>query len=455
MAYLYDSTMLGAPVLSGTAGSRKSLLKACLIDGFGASGVISLAVSGGVATATFAAAHPYKRDVTMAVTGATPAGLNGNKRVLSVTSTTASFDATGIADGSASGTITAKVAGAGWIEAFAGTNLIALKPSVPEATGMLLRVDDTGTTSARVRGYEFMTDITSGVGPIPTDAMLSGGGYWDASNAASAAARPWMLVADERGFHLGISPGDSGYFWLGYAGDIASDKSGDAWGWLLTAGTAYVAASTTNVSTACNGYAGRSARGGAWLARSYAGLAGAVQAQRVGAAQNGTATDAYSGAASYSMTGAGLNAANNGLLLTPCELIHLGRRGTIPGLWHARADLVSAFAHGTIIDGTNDLAGRRLLAIKAGAALASGATPNGVVFLDLPGPRGGGTGERAVSAAGGRLRIRWPRPGPDGARAGQRVGADRVGCVEHGLTDRRVGGRLGRRGYRHDLYGRC
>lgn len=382
MAYLYDSTMLGAPVLSGTAGSRKSLLKACLIDGFGASGVISLAVSGGVATATFAAAHPYKRDVTMAVTGATPAGLNGNKRVLSVTSTTASFDATGIADGSASGTITAKVAGAGWIEAFAGTNLTALKPSVPEATGMLLRVDDTGTTSARVRGYESMTDINSGVGPIPTDAMLSGGGYWDASDVASAAARPWVLVADERGFHLAIAPGSSGYYCVRYAGDIASDKSGDAWGWMLSAGTIYLGDSSTT-STACNALAGRSARAGAYLARSYAGIGGAVQAQRVGVAQNGAGTEVYSGTANYSLLSAGLNPANNGLLLTPCELIHLGRRGTIPGLWHARCDLSSTIEHGSVVDGTDDLSGRRLLTLRVGGAAGSSF---GAIFLDLTGP---------------------------------------------------------------------
>lgn len=388
MAYYYDSTMLGAPVNSGTASAINSLLKACLVDGFGASGVTSLVVAGNIATATFAAAHPYKRDMTMAVSGATPAGLNGNKWVLATTSTTATFAAPGIADGAATGTITAKVAPAGWVEAFSGTNLKAFKPSVPEATGMLLRVDDTGTTSARVVGYESMTDISTGVNAIPTNATMAGGGYWDKSNAASAAARAWMLVADERGFHLGIAPGDSGYFWLGYAGDIASDKSGDAWGWLLTAGTGYVATSTTAVSTACNGYAGRTARAGAWLARSYAGVGGAAQAQRVGAAQNGTAAEAYAGAANYSMSGAGLNAANNGLLLGACELINAGRRGTIPGLWHARADLVSAFAHGTIIDGTNDLAGRRLLAIRVGASMAHSAAPNGVVFIDLTGPWG-------------------------------------------------------------------
>ncbi len=382
MAYLYDSTMPGAPVLSGTAGALKNLLKTCLVDGFGASGVTSLVVASNVATVTLSAGHPFKRDMTMLVAGATPAGLNGLKNVLSITSTTATFATSGIADGAATGTITAKVAGAGWVEAFTGTNLTALKPSVPEATGMLLRVDDTGTTSARVVGYESMADISSGINSIPTGAMLSGGGYWDKSDAASAAARPWVLVADERGFHLSVAPGNTGYYCVRYAGDIASDKSGDAWGWLLTAGTSYLG-NTSTTSTACNAFAGRGARAGAYLARSYLGLGGAVQAQRVGVAQNGSA-DAYSGTANYSVLGAGLNAANNGLLLTPCELIHLGRRGTIAGLWHARGDLGLMFEHGSVIDGTDDLTGRRLLAVRAGGAV--GTSIFGTVFIDLTGP---------------------------------------------------------------------
>ena len=386
MAFYYHSAIPGAPVLSGTAGALKNVLKTCLVDGFGTTGVTSIVVASNVATVTFSGTNPFASDIPMSIAGATPAGLNGLQKVLSTTTTTATFATSGIADGTASGTITAKVPSAGWVEVFTGTNLTALKPSVPEATGMLLRVDDTGTTSARVVGYESMTDINTGVNAIPTAATLSGGGYWDKSDAASAAAHPWVLVADERGFHLAIAPGSTGFFCVRYVGDIASDKSGDAWGWMLSAGTSYLGASSTT-SNACNAYAGSTARAGAWLARAYSGIGGAVQAQRNGVAQNNsTAADAYSGATNYSMLGAGINPANNGLLLTPCELIHLGRRGTIPGLWHARSDLVGAFEHGTVVDGTDDLAGRRLLALRVGGAY--GISTYGTAFIDLTGPWG-------------------------------------------------------------------
>lgn len=385
MVYYYHSAIPGAPVLSGTAGALKNVLKTLLFDGFGTTGVTSIVVASNVATVTFSGTNPFNRDIPMLIAGATPAGLNGLQKVLSITSTTATFATSGIADGSATGTITAKVPGAGWTEVFSGTNLTALKPSAVEATGMLLRVDDTGTTSARVVGYESMTDISAGVNAIPTDAMLAGGGYWGKSQTSDSAARPWVLVADERGFHLAIAPGTSGLYCLRYAGDIVSDKSGDAWGWMLSAGISNDAGDS-DVSRACNAYTGRAARNGAYLARRVSGIGGAVDVQRIGAAQNGSADAAYSGSPNYSMIGGGLNAANNGLLLARVELIESGRRGTIPGLWHARGDLALRFQHGQIIDGTDDLAGRRLLAMRCGAAWSFFNQPFGTAFIDLTGP---------------------------------------------------------------------
>ena len=155
MVYTFDSSMTGAPVLSGTAGALRAVLKACMVDGFGAGAVPTLTVAAGIATASFAGAHPYRIGTIAQFGGATPAGLNGQKRILSTTASAVTFDATGIADGAATGTITHKVAAAGWQELFAGsvTNVLCLKPTVVEATGCVLRIDDTGTTNARVRAY--------------------------------------------------------------------------------------------------------------------------------------------------------------------------------------------------------------------------------------------------------------------------------------------------------------
>ena len=386
MIYTYDSNMAGAPVLSGTAGAMRALIKAALVDGFGAGAVATLTVASGIATATFAGAHPYRVGTAAQIAGATPSGINGQKRVLSITSGAITFDATGIAEGTATGTITHKVAAAGWQELFAGTvtNVLCLKPSVVEATGCVLRIDDTGTTNARVRAYESMTDASTGAGATPMDSQVSGGLWWPKSGTANSTARPWFMVADERGFYLARAPQGGDRYTLLYAGDIASLKSGDAYGYLLTGNEAdQIAATTTPVG--CCGYSGRSARGGAYLVRAHTAIGQAIAAQRLGAHHNGSTADVYAGTPGYSV-GTYPNGPNNGLLTGALELHSLGIRGTLPGLLHPVQDLGNAFATGAIVDGTDDLAGRRLMAIRT--APPSGAAVGGTVFIDITGPWG-------------------------------------------------------------------
>ena len=384
MIFTFDSSQVGAPVLSGSAGALRAVIKACLVDGFGAGAVATLTVASGIATATFAGAHPYRVGTVAQIAGTTPSGLNGQKRVLSITSGAITFDATGIANGTATGTVTHKVAGAGWQELFAGTvtNVLCVKPTVPEATGCVLRIDDTGTTNARVRAYETMTDASTGVGPTPMDSQVSGGLWWPKSGTANSTARPWYMVADERGFYLALAPQGGDRFTLMFAGDASSFKSGDAYGHLVTGNEAdQIAATTTPVG--CCGYSARSARGGAYMPRAYTAIGQAIAAQRLGSHHNGATADVYAGAAGYSL-GTYPNGPNNGLMTGALELYALGIRGTLPGLLHPVQDCGSAFASGAIVDGTDDLTGRRLLAIRT--APPSGAAVGGVVFIDISGP---------------------------------------------------------------------
>lgn len=384
MIYTFDSAMTGSPVLSGTAGALRAVLKACLVDGFGAGAVATLTVASGIATATFAGAHPYRIGTIAQISGATPAELNGQKRILSTGASSVTFDAAGIADGAATGTITHKVSASGWQELFAGslTNVLCLKPTVVEASGCVLRIDDAYTTNARVRAYEAMTDAATGVGPTPLESQMSGGLYWPKSNAADATARAWYLVADERAMYLAVDPAGTDRFTMLFAGDIASLKSGDAYGYLITGNQA----DQTNISTVpngCVGYSHRSARTGAYLVRSHTGIGQSIAAQRIGAHHNGTTTDSYAGVAGYSL-GTYPNGPNNGLLTGALEVFALGIRGTLPGLLHPVQDMSGSFPSGSIVDGTNDLAGRRLMAIRT--APPAGSVTAGTVFLDITGP---------------------------------------------------------------------
>lgn len=87
-------------------------------------------------------------------------------------------------------------AAAGWTKSFSGTNKAAYRQG--GGNQMYLRVDATGTSSARVIGYEVMTDVDTGTGPFPADGQVSGGGYWYLSTTTTSVERPWMVLADDK-----------------------------------------------------------------------------------------------------------------------------------------------------------------------------------------------------------------------------------------------------------------
>lgn len=202
----FDSTMAGAPELSGTVGALISVLDACLVDGFGSKSIDTLTVTGDVASALISGGHDFAEGDVIRIAGATPSLLNSDWRLASATADTVTFsvEGVGIAAGSATGTITGLRAPSGWEKVFSDTNKAAYRsPNHADHNRLILYVDDTNTTTARVRGYESMTNIDTGINPFPTDAQFSGGLWWGkASNTTGS--RQWALVGDEKRF--GFSP---------------------------------------------------------------------------------------------------------------------------------------------------------------------------------------------------------------------------------------------------------
>jgi len=191
---------------------------------------------------------------------------------------------------------------AGWTKSFSGTNLAAYRMATTGgATGMYLRVDDTGTTTSRVVGYETMSDVNTGTNVFPTTAQLSGGGWVWKSSTADAVARPWCLIADNtnsRSFYLIIEPdqttfGTSGTFNnVTFFGDINTRKATDGYQCMLVAQTVTLTTNvsnfgTTNVTT----YA---ATGGHFLARAWTGITVSVTCSK-GRNYRATATSAVLG----------------------------------------------------------------------------------------------------------------------------------------------------------------
>lgn len=382
----FTDEMAGAPVVSGTPSALITALDAFLIDGFGSKTLTSLAVSGGIATATFAggasAAQPQSVILVAGVTGSMT-DLNGEQKVLTVSSTTVTF-ATALADGTASGTISFKMAPLGWTKVYSGTNKAVYKPSAVEASSALLRVDDSGTTSARVRMYESMTDIDTGTNPAPTDAKVSGGLYWWKSDTANTAARRYTIYGDSRNVYVGLAPYISNIHLIFAFGDIDSYKSGDAYcGFICGADTTLTSSSLGNLL-----FPDPENNHSLQIMRSHTGLGAAVSSSR-------RAVCGSTGGGSGIDTRMGIFPApsNNGLFLSRMVAGQQpfgtnGPRGLFPGIFYVPQSGTAGgvFPRGTIVDGTGEYAGKKIYAVPQTNGAPSIAAQDYASFFDVTGP---------------------------------------------------------------------
>lgn len=376
----FTSAMANGPALSGTAGALIAVLDAVLVNGFGLQSVTSIVVAGNIATVTTGSTHSHTLHSVALIAGALPAGLNGEKRVLSVTTTTFTFDATGISDQTATGTITTKVAPAGWTKPFSGTNIAVYRGNTVTGTGMYLRVDDTGTLNATVRGFESMTADTVGYGAFPTTTQLAAGDYMVKSNVASAAVRPWTFFADDRGFFYFCKNGDTALEHKShYFGDILSLKSNDPYGCVIRAYSTVpgvsgaLEGSSFAVTDANYSYTGL------YAPRAANALGGAVQLHNTPLLMAGLAV------AGSALGAAGLtypSQVDNGLQLGPVLIYNaLGTRGTYPGLLVTNQNVGDTFASNSLVLGTGTQAGKIYMAMRCDALAVGASRP--CVFIDI------------------------------------------------------------------------
>ena len=383
----FHNGMAGAPTLSGTAGSLIAVLDACLVNGFGSGTVDSVVISGGIATVTRSTGHPFEVDSVAFIAGATVSGgsINGEKKVLSVTATTYTFDATGIANQTATGTITHKLAPANWVKEFSSTNLAVYKSADVASTGCRLRVDDTGTVNARVVGYETMSDVNTGTGPFPTSAQVSGGAYWTKSSVANSTSNNWILVADGRTIYFArayrTASGTPNDYELTMFGDIASVKTGgDAFGCVLNANTSDQSGGNVNGSSSMYGISSTNI----WMPRAYTGLGSSMAVAKAFPNFGGLAAGSYSGGSTNSYMPYP-NPTDGGLYLVPNYITenvggNQALRGISPGLYGCPQNLgTTSFANKDSVTGVTGLTGKKLKAICTFTGLTA------IVFIDITG----------------------------------------------------------------------
>jgi len=206
----------------------------------------------------------------MLIAGATPSGLNGEKRVMSVVGNTFTFDAVGVADGTATGSITCKVAAAGWQKVFSGTNKAVYRSTEATGTQTYLRVDDSHAQYARPLGYLTMSDVDTGTGVFGSDA------YWNRTNA-TAGSRPWWVVANKTMVYFGIKTHGvttTDGFAICAFGDLIPRRSGDPYRCVVS-GASAPASNWGSAHTDMNPSI-KHVSAGFSIARSYTQLGGGV-----------------------------------------------------------------------------------------------------------------------------------------------------------------------------------
>lgn len=365
----FDSTMSGALSLPGQTGALINLLDGCLKDGFGSVTLDSLVVSSNVATGTVSGGHGFAMigagtlltGPVIRIAGATPSELNGDWRLDSVAnSTTFTFSTTGISNQTATGTITAKRAPAGWSKPYSGTNKAVYARTDIGTTAMVLRVNDAPEQYTQLIMYETMSDVDTGMGLTPTSSYLSVA----KSSSADSNARSWRLVCDQAMMYLFTDPANNGEW-----------SNGMAFGDPLNSDDSYrclIMGSTIKDSYYYHPLMYQNTAVASW-ARSYTQVGATVPAVFYSHYKN---TNIGNGGSPFP------NPVFNGISIVPIECWEstMMARGTLPGIY-APVHAISSGLSGTYMTHFSGLESRQLL-----YQVTSYGGYQGAVCIDITGP---------------------------------------------------------------------
>lgn len=270
------------------------------------------------------------------------------------------------------------LAGAGWSNPFSATGIEVFR----QGAGNMLyfRIDDsaavlTSITTARIVGYETMSDVNTGVNAFPTAAQFAFGVHIFRAPASNAVAKQWTLVATEKTvyFFPQASPGSINlYNQFIHFGDFSSYTAGDAWNTLV--GANYDATlANTNATYVCS--TSGAAASGLYLARKFNQGAGAQAAGR---------NTAINGISGNFLSNGGLNypnGADGSLIVLPIYITEPPTnsvRGQLAGCY-ASAHFAAQFNTFDTASGTGDFAGKEFMFM----GYTAGSTPDRGVFVEI------------------------------------------------------------------------
>ena len=373
------NTMRGAPVMAGVVGARLAIFDALLVSGWGALPATSVTVADGVGTATFASGS-FEPHAVVKISGATPALLNGEARVLSSTTNAITFE-TDAPNGPASGSIEVRYAPAGWERPHpTAGNVATYRSADPARLGGFLRLDDSHATLSRLRGYMSMSDLNNGSEMFPSASQFANGAGWPKSDVPNAAARAYVLAADSRALLEGTAHYSGTQIQTRFFGDgIPLNPAGDAFGCGLSNSEAVnspfpsVFFRTTDSNDGVSFPRPSGGVGTATIARPYA---------FVGAANKSSGDDDSLGSFPSIVDG-GIKISRIYASAGPSDKTP---RVVIPGVFSIPQSGVRSYISPLdILTGGGPVAGRRLLAVDASTS-GTGSAATGIGLIDITGP---------------------------------------------------------------------
>ena len=366
----YMSSDNGAPaMIAQSAGQMLAILDAVLVNGYN-SNTITITRDGTVATASCTDSR-FRSGACVLIEGANQTEYNGEKYITSSGNDWFTFQVSGSPATPATGTITAKVAPAGWTKPFSGTNKGVYR--LGGGNQRYLRIDDAisgacGPFYGRMVGYESMTDVDTGTGKFPQQTQVTDGLYFYRSN--NSTPRMWMAFATDRHLYLFVnSSGNSNgtYDLCWFFGDLKARNPTDAFSTLIIGPTngstnyeAFQQQGNIRNSTGCDGH---------YMCRSYTGVANAVKVGKFGDLSFASSLSEQMGrnGAAYP------NPTDGALFMSPVTVYEPGNycvRGSLPGLWAPLHNL--ALNPFDTLDGTGDLEGKSFLCLSSSYSTLSG-----------------------------------------------------------------------------------
>lgn len=390
------SGMLGAPRIGvyGTIIQAQQglfdVFSSALVTGFNTQTATSISVADGVATATFGATHGFERDAVVLVSGASVAGLNGEKRVLSAPSVSQiTFDAAGLSDQQVLTGATVKYAPLGWEVFGSPTTLPAtFRSADPTGTGFTFTLTSgESNNSARVSAYR------SAIGSTPTQQFAAQKYlYMGRGFSSSVSYGGWAVFGDGKTVYLLLhAPVTSDQNFtsafnglLHVFGDFEPLTSTDAYRSLLHTPQTVMSADTAEVSNVTY-LQNASISAATWLAGSVGG--GGVTEVRSGLETLYDGVARVAGATGSTATPTYPNAPDVSLILSRRFISdNTGVRGFFRGMYQSPQPCATAFAPFDRVEGQGPLAGRRLVAVRCGQGASNSTTGTGVTFFDVTGP---------------------------------------------------------------------